>query len=401
MRIPFSYIWRSLWARRLTTLLTVTGVALVVFVFAGVLMLARGLQATLVETGAPDNVIVLRRSATSELVSQVDRNTASILDEQPEVAAATDGRPLVSKELMLVIGLTRKQTNALTNVSVRGVSPHAFELRPEVRVTKGRPFQFGTHEVVVAGNIARRFQGVAIGADLAFAGDHWTVVGLFEAGGTGFDSEIWGDVDQLMQASGRPVFSSVTLRLRDSGQPNTPKARQDSAQFTALKARLQADPRTQYAELKPERQYYREQSEAMATFIRILGLIVTIIFSVGAMIGAMITMYAAVANRVVEVGTLRALGFQRRSVLAAFLVESIVLAIIGGLVGVGLASLLSFMRVSTMNFSSFSEIGFGFSLSPGVVAGALGFAVVMGVVGGFLPAVRAARLGIVSALRAS
>jgi ABC-type antimicrobial peptide transport system permease subunit len=153
--------------------------------------------------------------------------------------------------------------------------------------------------------------------------------------------------------------------------------------------------------LKPERQYYREQSQAMATFIRILGLIVTIIFSVGAMIGAMITMYAAVANRVVEVGTLRALGFQRRSVLAAFLVESVVLAVIGGAVGVGLASLLSFARVSTMNFTSFSEIGFGFSLSPAVIVGALAFALVMGVVGGFLPAVRAARLSIVGALRAS
>ena len=389
MRIPFSYIWRSLWTRRLTTLLTVIGVALVVFVFAGVLMLARGLQATLVETGAANNVIVLRRSATSELTSQVDRTTAGVLDEQPEIAAATDGRPLVSKELMLVFGLKRKQTNALTNVSVRGVSPKAFELRPEVRITAGRPFQFGTHEIVVAANIARRFQDVAIGAELAFAGDRWTVVGLFDAGGTGFDSEIWGDVDQLMQAAGRPVFSSVTLRMRDS------------TQFAALKARLQADPRTQYAELKPERQYYSEQSQAMAGFIRILGLIVTIIFSVGAMIGAMITMYAAVANRTVEVGTLRALGFQRRSVLAAFLVESIVLAVIGGVVGVALASLLSFLRVSTMNFTSFSEIGFGFSLSPWVVFGAMTFAIVMGVVGGFLPAVRAARLSIVGALRAS
>jgi ABC-type antimicrobial peptide transport system permease subunit len=212
---------------------------------------------------------------------------------------------------------------------------------------------------------------------------------LFDAGGTGFDSEIWGDAEQLMQAAGRPVFSSMTVRMRDPGQ------------LGALKARLQADPRTQYIELKPEQQYYREQSQGMATFIRVLGLIVTIIFSVGAMIGAMITMYAAVANRVVEVGTLRALGFRRRSVLAAFLIESIVLAIIGGLVGVGLASLLSFARVSTMNFSSFSEIGFGFSLSPGVVAAALTFAVVMGVVGGFLPALRAARLNIVSALRAS
>jgi ABC-type lipoprotein release transport system permease subunit len=389
MRIPFSYIWPSLWARRLTTLLTVGGVALVVFVFAGVLMLARGLQATLVETGAADNVIVLRRSANSELVSQANRETADLLETEPEVALAADGRPLLSKELMVVIDLSRKQTNAQSNVSVRGVSPHGLELRPGVRIVSGQAFRFGTHEVVVGSNIARHFQGVTIGKELTFGGDRWTVVGLFDAGGTGFDSEIWGDVDQLMQAFGRPVYSSVTFRLRDP------------AQLAALQTRLKADPRTQYIELKPERQYYREQSQAMANFIRILGLIVTSIFSVGAMIGAMITMYAAVASRVVEVGTLRALGFRRRSVLGAFLVESVLLAAIGGAAGVGLASLLSFARVSTMNFATFSEVGFGFALSAGVVTSALMFAVVMGVVGGFLPAVRAARLDIVTALRAS
>ncbi len=389
MNIPFSYIWRSLWARRVTTLLTVSGVALVVFVFAAVLMLARGLEATLVETGAPDNAIVLRRSANSELVSQINRETASILESQPEVAAARDGRPLLSKELMLVIGLYKKKSNDLGNVSVRGVSPYGLELRPGVHITQGRAFQFGTHEVIVARNIAQRFQGVTLGAELSFGGDRWTVVGFFDAGGSGFDSEIWGDVDQLMQSFGRPVFSSVTFRLRDP------------AQLAALKARLQADPRAQYADLKPERQYYREQSQTMATFIRILGLVVTSIFSVGAMIGAMITMYAAVANRVVEVGTLRALGFRRRSVLGAFLVESILLAIVGGGAGVALAALLSFTRVSTVNFGTFSEIGFGFALSPGVIAAALTFAVVMGIVGGFLPAARAARLNIVSALRAS
>jgi putative ABC transport system permease protein len=367
----------------------VGGVALVVFVFAGVLMLARGLQATLVETGAPDNVIVLRRSATSELVSQINRETAGMLESQTEVAAATDGRPLVSKELMVVISLNRKGTHDLANISVRGVSPRAMEMRPGVRIGEGRPFRFGTHEVIVGRNIAQRFQGVTLGSELAFGGDRWTVVGVFDAGRTGFDSEIWGDVDQQMQAFGRPVFSSVTFRLRDPGR------------FGALQARLRADPRTQYVDLKPEREYYREQSQGMATFIKILGLVVTSIFSVGAMIGAMITMYAAVASRTVEVGTLRALGFRRRSVLGAFLVESIVLAVIGGLAGVGLASLLSFARVSTVNFGTFSEIGFGFTLSPGVVASALGFAVLMGLVGGFLPAVRAARLNIVSALRAS
>jgi putative ABC transport system permease protein len=389
MRIPFSYIWRSLWARRLTTALTLGGLALVVFVFAGVLMLAQGLEATLVDTGSPDNAIVLRRSAGSELVSQIDRGTASILETQPEVAAAKDGRPLLSREMVVVINLYKKTTNGMSNVTVRGVSPQAFELRPDFRIVEGKPFQFGTHEIVVGRNIASRFKGVALGTEVPFAGDRWTVVGIGDAGGTGFDSEIWGDADQVMQSFGRPVYSSATFRLRDPGS------------FDVVKARLQADPRSQSLELKREQEFYREQSQAMAKFIKILGLVVTTIFSVGAMIGAMITMYAAVASRVVEVGTMRALGFQRRSVLAAFLVESVLLAIVGGAAGVGLASLLSFARVSTLNFTSFSEVGFGFALSPGVITRALIFAVVMGLVGGFLPAVRAARLNIVNALRAA
>lgn len=390
MKIPFSYIWRSLWARRLTTGLTIGGVALVVFVFAGVLMLARGIQTTLVETGSPTNAIILRKSATSELVSQVDRGTAEILETAPEIAPAADGRPLLTREVDLIINLNKRNNlKALGNVTVRGTLPQSLELRPNIKITQGRMFKFGSHELIVGRNIAQRFEGVAMGADVPFGGDHWTVVGYFDAGGSGFDSEIWTDADQVMQAFNRPVYSSLTFRLRDP------------AQFDALKTRLAADPRTQYIEPKRERDFYREQSQNMATFIRILGLVVTIIFSVGAMIGAMITMYAAVANRVVEIGTLRALGFRRRSVLAAFLVEAIMLALVGGGLGVLLASGLSFTRVSTVNFASFSEIGFGFTLSGGVVVSAMVFALVMGVVGGFLPAVRAARLSIVTALRGS
>jgi len=389
MKIPFSYIWRSLWARRLTTALTVGGVALVVFVFAGVLMLARGLEATLVETGSAGNVIVLRRSATSELSSQVDRATADALEAESDVARGVDGRPLLSREVMLIINLYKKNSGALGNVSTRGVSARALELRHGTRIVQGRPFQFGTHEIVVGKSIASRFKGVGLGAELAFAGDRWTVVGITDAGGTAFDSEIWGDVDQFMQAAGRPVYSSLTFRLADASR------------FDPLKARLQADPRFQSIDLKHERDYYKEQSQTLATFIRILGLVVTIIFSFGSMIGAMITMYAAVANRTVEVGTLRALGFRRRSVLTAFLVESVMLAVVGGALGVALAALLSFTRISVVNFQSFSEIGFGFALSLGVIWSALLFAVVMGVIGGFLPAVRASRLSIVNALRAS
>ncbi len=387
MKIPFSYIWRSLWARRLTTVLTLSGLTLVVFVFAGVLMLAQGLQKTLVDTGATDNVIVLRKSAGSELVSQLDRGTAEILETAPEVAAAADGRPLLAREVNLVINLNKKGSHAMGNVTVRGTSPHGVELRQAVHITQGRMFTFGTHEIVVGQSIASHFDGIALGSVVPFGGDQWTVVGVFNAGGTGFDSEIWSDADQVMQAFGRPIYSSLTFRLRDP------------AQFAALQARLNADPRTQSVEPKRERDFYREQSQGLGAFIKYLGVTITVIFSIGAMIGAMITMYAAVANRVVEVGTMRALGFPRRSVLGAFLVESILLGLVGGAVGIVLAGFLSFARVSTLNFSSFAEIGFGFALSPAVIVNALIFAVVMGVVGGFLPAVRAARLNIVNALR--
>lgn len=388
MKIPFSYIWRSLWARRLTTSMTVGGIALVVFVFAGVLMLSAGITRTMVDTGSADNAIILRQSATSELVSQVDRGTAEILETAPEIAPGADGKPLITREVDLIINLNKRGNHAaLGNVTVRGTSPQGLELRPAVKIIQGRMFTFGSHELIVGKNIADRFEGVAMGADVPFGGDHWTVVGYFDAGGSGFDSEIWADADQVMQAFHRPVYSSLTFRLKDP------------AQFDALKARLAADPRTQYIEPKRERDFYREQSGQLAGLIKGLGLVITIIFSVGAMIGAMITMYAAVANRTVEIGTLRALGFRRRSVLAAFLLEAILLALVGGAVGVVLASGLSFAHVSTVNFTSFSELGFGFTLTITIVIIAFAFALMMGVLGGFLPAVRASRLQIVNALR--
>ena len=389
MKIPFSYIWRSLWTRRLTTILTLGGIALVVLVFAAVLMLAHGLEVALIESGSDDNAIVLRKSANSELVSQIGRDAANIIKTQPEVAQIEAGKPLASGETFVIINLHRKETNDMGNVSVRGISPEAMQLRPQVKITQGRMIEFGTNEIIVGSNISRRFKNCEIGRQLKFGDDQWTIVGLFDAQETAFESEIWGDVEQLMPAFGRPVFSSLTFRLANP------------AEFDAIKARVEKDPRTQYVELKREAQYYRDQSEMMSKFIKILGLIVTIIFSVGAVIGAMITMYAAVANRTVEIGTLRSLGFRRRSVLGAFLVESIVLSLIGGALGIALASFMGFLRISTMNFASFSELAFGFNLSPDIVVSSMVFAVIMGIVGGFLPSVRAARLDIITALRAS
>ena len=233
------------------------------------------------------------------------------------------------------------------------------------------------------------FEGVAIGRALKFGGSLWTVVGVFDAGGSGFDSEIWGDVDQIMPSFGRPVFSSLTFRL------------QNPTEFDALKARIEADKRLNYLELFREREYYAKQSSMMASFITILGTMVTVIFSLGAIIGAMITMYAAVSNRTIEIGTLRALGFRRRTILATFLLESILLALAGSAVGLFAASFLQLLVISTINFGTFTELAFGFDLTPGVIVATLVFGFIMGVTGGFLPAVRASRMDIVAALRSS
>lgn len=389
MSIPLSYTWRSLWARRITTALTLIGIALVVFVFASILMLATGVERTLVTSGDPQNVIILRRAATSELVSQIERNEANILKTQPHVAVGAGGKPVASTETVVIINLTKVGTNDMGNVLVRGVSPEAFALRPQVTLTAGRMFAFGSDEVVVGSNISQRFQGTEIGSRIRIGEDQWTIVGVFEAGRTAFDSEVWGDVEQLMPSLGRPVFSSVTMRLNSEGD------------FQAIKDAINADPRTQTSDVKREQQYYREQSQTMADFIRVLGMVVTVIFAFGAVIGAVITMYAAVANRTVEIGMMRALGFGRGSILNAFLIESILLSLIGGIGGLLLASFTSFIQISTTNFASFSELAFGFTLSPQVVLYSLGFAVLMGIAGGFFPSVRAARLSILDALRSS
>jgi putative ABC transport system permease protein len=389
MKIPFAYIWRSLWARRLTTALTLGGIALVAFVFAAVLMLSRGVEQTLIETGSMDNAIALRKSANSELVSQIDRDGANILKTFPEVATLPNGKPFASTEIYVIINLSKKGSNDMGNVSVRGISPEALQLRPQVTLIDGRWFTFGTQEIILGKNIAQQFQKCELGQEIRFGDASWKIVGFFDGQGAAFDSEIWGDVEQMGAAFGRPVFSSATFRLTSTEA------------FEAAQLRIQQDPRLAYMELKRERDYYEEQSKLMSGFIRILGLVVTVIFSIGAMIGAMITMYAAVANRTVEIGTMRALGFKRRSVLGAFLIESILLSLVGGVIGIALASLMSFIRISTTNFGTFSELAFGFTLAPSVIISTLMFAVLMGIVGGFLPAVRASRLSILNALRSA
>jgi putative ABC transport system permease protein len=388
MAVPLSYVVRNLAARKVTTGLTAGGLALVVYVFATVLMLDEGLRKTLVDTGAYDNVLVIRRAAETEVQSGVDREQAAVVESQPEVTLGADGVRLLSKETVVLISLNKRGSNKPSNVVIRGVGPQAPFLRPQVKVVEGRMFRPGSSEIVAGRSIAERFAGAGIGERLRFGMRDWTVVGLFDAGGSGFDSEIWGDADQLMQAFRRNVYSSVNFRLADSQG------------FDAVKARLESDPRLT-VEAKRETVYYAEQSEQLSTFIRYLGITLSVIFSTGAIIGAMITMYASVATRTAEIGTLRALGFRRRSILWAFLLESLLMGAIGGIAGLAFASLMQWVSFSTTNFQTFSELAFSFTLTGKIAAQSVIFAVLMGLLGGFLPAARAAQLKIVDALRAA
>jgi ABC-type antimicrobial peptide transport system permease subunit len=387
MAVPLAYVARNLWVRRLTTVLTAGGMALVVFVFAAVLMLAAGLRATLVASGAPDNVIFIGKGAQTEVQSAVSREQAALIESLPQIARGADGQARVSREVVVLNSLVKRATGTRSNVPIRGVSPPGWGLRPQLNLVAGRPFRPGSTEIVVGASVARQFAGVEIGRTLTFAQRQWLVVGLFDAGNTAFDSEIWGDAEQMMQAFRRLNFSSVVAQLSAPDQ------------FAALERAVEAEPRFT-TEVRTERKFYEDQSKALATFITFLGVFLSVIFSLGAIIGASITMYASVATRTGEIGTLRALGFPRRSILLAFLLESLLLALVGGAVGLGAASFLQAITISTTNFSSFSELAFSFSLTPAIVVNSIVFALVMGFIGGFLPAIKAARMQIVDALRA-
>ncbi|MGH6634589.1 MAG: ABC transporter permease, partial [Gammaproteobacteria bacterium] len=281
--IPLSYALRSVLARKLTTVLTASGMALVVFVFAAVLMLAQGLKDTLVQTGSPDNVMVIRRGAETEVQSEVQRDQAAVIASLPQVAHGTSGRRLVSKEIVVLMVLPKRGGLKPSNVIIRGLSVEGLALRPQVRLSHGRLFRPGAAEVIAGQKVAQGFLGAGTGEVLRLGLRDWTVVGTFDAGNTGFSSEIWGDAEQLMQAFRRQSFSSLIFRLAE------PSA------LPAIKARIKDDPRLT-VEAKPETQFYLEQSEVMANFLNILGLTLSVIFSIGAVIGAMITMYAAVAS---------------------------------------------------------------------------------------------------------
>jgi len=388
MQIPLSYIARNLWVRRLTTALTAGGMALVVFVFAAVLMLDAGLKATLVATGSDNNVLFIRKGAETEVQSGVARDQAALIESLPQIARTANGDALVSKEVVVLNSLPKIEGGKRANVPIRGVPPVGLTLRPQVKIVTGRFFRPGSNEIIVGSSVARQFAGVEIGQALSFAQRRWTIVGVFDAGRTAFDSEIWGDAEQLLQAFRRGGFSSVIAQLA------TPSA------FDALTDSLAGEPRLT-VDVKREKQFYEDQSRQLSNFITYLGITLSVIFSLGAIIGAAITMYAAVATRTGEIGTLRALGFRRRAILIAFLLESLLLALVGGVAGLFAATFLQAITISTTNFQSFSEIAFSFALTARIVVNTLVFALVMGLIGGVLPAFKAARMKIVDSLRAA
>jgi ABC-type antimicrobial peptide transport system permease subunit len=371
----------------MTSLLTIIGVALVVFIFSAVLMLSDGLRKTLVSSGIDDNAIVIRESSNTEIQSFVSRYQAGVVQTLPDIALDSNDKPMVAGEMVLLINKYKKSTGKLANIMVRGVQPMSFSVHKNVHILAGRLPRFGQTEIIVGKKIRDVFNGCELGQTMIFGLTEWTIVGVFEADGASFESEIWGDVDQLMSAFGRPVFSSMTFRMKDPSQ------------FAMIKDKVMADPRMT-VELKREKQYYDEQSRFTGTFIKVLGTLISIVFSIGAIIGAMITMYAAVANRTREIATMRALGFHRFNILIAFLIEALAISVLGGCLGLLSATGLQIVKISTINWDTFSDLSFGFALSIHIVIQTFIFALVMGILGGFLPAVRASRIKIIEALRA-
>ena len=386
MGLIANYNLRSMVVRKATAAMTAGGIAMVVAVFVMTLAIAQGFRATLVASGSPQNVIVLRKGATAETVSAVLRTDVPLVESLPQIARGPDGRPLASPELVVIISLPRATDDQPANVPVRGVGQRAFQVRENLKFVEGRAFTPGTREINVGRLATGRFKGLSLGSDVRFGSSTWKVVGVFTADDASFESEVWGDVDLMMPAFQRGGYQSMTVRLVDPSM------------FESFKAALAADPRL-ILEPQREQDYYAEQSRVMTTVIRVFGTFVTLILSIGAMFGAMNTMYAAVAYRTREIGTLRALGFGRFRIITAFLAESIALAFIGGLLGCVLALPVHGLSTGTTNFSSFSEVAFKFRITPALLAGGLVFAMLMGAVGGLLPAIRAARIPVARALR--
>jgi putative ABC transport system permease protein len=386
MALPLYYNVRNVRIRWQVTLLAIGGIALVVAVFAVLMSMSEGFRAALRSTGRDDNAIVVQRGSSSELTSGVpleDRNTIMV-DER--VARGGDGQPLASWEQVVVLGLPRVRDGEPANVTLRAVTPRAFEVRGGITIVEGRSFTPGLDEVIVGRKLTRRIRGLELGDSVKYQHRQFKVVGLFESEGGAFESEVWGDYDTFSAIFQRTGSNSLVLRMKDK------------AAIPELDRFIRAQPQMQLQALS-ERQYYADQAGPLTRVLQGLANFVALVMGIGAVFGAINTMYAIVASRTREIGTLRALGFSRRSILASFLVESVMLALVGGVIGCLLAFPMNGFSTGTGQTQSFSEIAFEFRITPLIVMIGLVFAVAMGILGGLLPALRGARLPISAALR--
>lgn len=370
-----------------TSLVIVVGIAGVVGVLTAILAMGEGFRATLGQAGKSDQVIVLRSGATSELTSGLGREAVDLIKGSAGVARNAAGQPIASAEILVIADLPKRGTGTLANAPIRGVQPEAFELRPEVRIVAGREFTPGPRELIVGRGAASQFDGLEVGARLAFRDADWSVVGIFTSDGSVHESELWGDAETVMSAYRRDGFQSVTAQL------------EDEASLAPLQAALAAEPRLN-VEAQTLRSYYAAQSRQMSLIINVLGYTVGYIMAIGALFGALNTMYAAVSTRAREIATLRALGFGGGAIVISVLLEALLLALLGGMLGGGLAWLIfNGYTVSTLG-ASFSQVAFDFRVSAALLAQGIGWALAIGFVGGLLPAWRAARQPVTTALRA-
>jgi len=388
MAIPVVYNIRSVKARWTSAIVAVLGIAGTVGVFVAMLSLARGFKATLVASGAADNAIIMRAGATSEMMSGVALEQVKILQDAPGVARGTDGGPLVTSEVVVVAPFPLKSTGTDANVQVRGVSANVLTIRRNTKIVQGRMFQPGLAELVVGRNANTTYSGLTVGNTVDFGGGHRKVVGVFDAGGSAFDSEVWCDARVLDDVYKRPtnVFQSVTVHL------TSPDALQQFKDFVTADPRLSVD-------VTREIDYYAKQSARMTQLITILGGLVASVMAIGAIFGALNTMYSAVAERGREIATMRALGFGAAAVVFSFLIEAFIISFVGGAVGCLAVLPLNGLTTATMNWQTFSNMAFAFKITSGLLVGGVIFALVMGLLGGLPPALRAAARPVAVALR--
>jgi putative ABC transport system permease protein len=387
MAIPFIYNVRSVRQRWSSAIVAVLGIAGAVGVFVAMLSLARGFRATLVASGSPANAIVLRGGVGNEMSSIITLADVRVVEDAPGVDRG-EGGPRVSPEVVVVAAFPLKKTGTDANVQVRGTSPRVLEVRPNVRITQGRMFKAGLNELIAGRNVAGSYAGLDLGDTVKFGGGTWSVVGVFDAGGSAFDSELWCDAAILDQVYQRPptVFQSLTVRLASAEA------------FPAFKDALSADPRLT-VDTERETAYYAKNSETLTRMITILGTLVAFVMGIGAVFGALNTMYSAISERTREIATMRALGFKGGAVVSSFVLESLFVAGLGGLLGCAAILPINGWTTGTINFQTFSHLAFAFKVTPGLLGLGLGFALLMGLVGGLPPAIRAAKRPVAAALR--